>query len=93
MEPRWNHVWAEHPSSGMTFLGGTAKIDLWASAHGGDTRFSWGDGPTHWHWPSRGADGKLRIYSAVLDDAPTDEELDEMDNFLNVFVPWVLKDL
>lgn len=90
MEPRWNTAWAGHPSSGLQYLGGTAKMDLWASSYGGDVRFSWGDGPAHWHWATSDADGKVCLYSHVLTDTPTDEELDEATNFLKVFAPWVL---
>lgn len=93
MEPRWFSNWAGNPSNGMTFLGGTAKMDLWASVYGGDTRLVWGADAGRWHWPTEIAEGKLRLYSAVLTDPPTDEELDEAHTFLKVFAPWVLEDV
>ncbi len=91
MEPRWERSFGKK----FEFVGGTRKVDIYVNRGATELRFVWGpDGAHSWHWASLDMEkDRLFIEPSLLQDAPTEEEMQEAYTYMKLFAHWALEGL
>jgi len=87
LEPRWRKEWLKRPN--VTFLGGTAKFDLWHASGGNVVRFVSGESLGGW---DQCAVGRLPILKAAGSVLGPQEEVDMALDYLRLFAPDLFRE-
>lgn len=94
MQPRWKKEdgMSNWIARGYTYLGGTAKYDLWCESakNNGHVRIVCGDTPEDWDYINFTRTDSFKARTYFNDVKMTEEEVQEVETYLKLFAPWVL---
>ena len=94
MHPRWkkDDGMSNWVARGYTYLGGTAKYDLWCEyiSNPHQIRIVCGDAPEDWDYINFNRADYFKARTYFNDVKMTEEEVQEVETYLKLFAPWVL---